>query len=105
MKSSDLERSISTLASLPSASIAIFQLLVVVSGLLSPEDCEALGPVLWDHFIDETDPNFFSPVGYYLNFIDNSNIFEGGLLDYAMCGEGIVILHYSRGPEGPHRVR
>lgn len=66
IKSSELERSLSTLASLPSAPIAIFQLLVLVSGLLSSEDCEALGPVLWDHFVDGTDPLAMSPVGLLL---------------------------------------
>lgn len=104
MKSSDLERSIATLASLPSAPIAIFQLLVLVSGLLSPEDCEALGPILWDHFLDEIDPNSLSPVRNYATFSDHTNMIEGILFGYAMCRERRLVFNYPGSPERPYGV-
>ncbi|KIM28069.1 hypothetical protein M408DRAFT_147787 [Serendipita vermifera MAFF 305830] len=66
VKSSELEQNLEVLASLPSSSIAIFQLLVAVSGILLPEHYTMLGPILWNNYLDSADENSLGPVAFLL---------------------------------------
>jgi hypothetical protein len=66
IKSSELEQNLEVLASLPSTPLAIFQLLVAISGILQPEHYTSLGPVLWNSHLDSADADSLGPVRLYL---------------------------------------
>ncbi|PVF92302.1 hypothetical protein CPB86DRAFT_717696 [Serendipita vermifera] len=64
VKSTEMEHHLAELADLPSASTAILRLLVTISGILSPDDYERLGPVIWSHFLGSAEA--LSPASFLL---------------------------------------
>jgi hypothetical protein len=73
IKSSELEQNLEVLASLPSTPLAIFQLLVAISGILQPEHHTSLGPVLWNNHLDSADADSLGPVRLFstsISYVD-----------------------------------
>ncbi|CAG7849750.1 SubName: Full=Uncharacterized protein {ECO:0000313/EMBL:CCA73209.1} [Serendipita indica DSM 11827] len=65
-KSTELERSLTLLASLDRPALAIFKLLVAVSGILHSEHFVELGPILWSQHLDGADPSALGSVAYLI---------------------------------------
>ncbi|KAG8777776.1 hypothetical protein FRC15_011121 [Serendipita sp. 397] len=66
VKSPELARSLTILASLQPPPLAVFQLLVAVSAVLRSEDISRLGPILWNHHLDGADASALGPVAYLI---------------------------------------
>ena len=90
VKSSELEQNLEVLASLPSPPLAIFQLLVAVSGIVQPEHYTELGPVIWNNYLDSADENSLGPVSGNPPIQISYSPRLGRLSSHAKCRKGCV---------------